>query len=121
MDETQTVGPQRGSWVGTCSLLSVHLIAFGMLYLVLVQMNWAFGDCFIVVGTNPTPRFESASMISDFIAAFTPVVLVLLALHLFVVFVWHAAAIDGHPRIRIWPWSAWEPLDFSGPDGEFMQ
>lgn len=86
MGETQTELTQRGSWVGTCSLLFIHLIAFGMLYLVLVQMNWAYRDFFNVVGTNPTPRFETASMISDFIAAFTPLVLLVLTFHLWLVF-----------------------------------
>ena len=86
MDGANPAGLQRGSWVVACSLLSVHVIAFAMLYLVVVQMNWAFRDYFNVVGTNPTPRFQSASMVSDFIARFTPLVLLVLAFHLFVVF-----------------------------------
>ena len=77
---------QGGSWLGTCSLLLIHLIAFGAMYLVVVQMNWAFRDYFKVVGANPTSRFESISMISDFIASFAPLVLLVLAFHLFVVY-----------------------------------
>ncbi|KAA5546929.1 hypothetical protein FYK55_00445 [Roseiconus nitratireducens] len=76
----------HGSWAGTISLVIVHTIAFAMLYLVVVQINWAFRDYFNLVGTNPTSRFQSASLVADYTAAYTPVVLMILAIHLVIVF-----------------------------------
>jgi hypothetical protein len=76
----------RGSWPITISLVMVHLIAFGMMYLSVVQMNWAFRDFFNLVGTKPTPRFQSAATVADLTAAHTPIVLTILAIHLTIIF-----------------------------------
>jgi hypothetical protein len=71
-------------WFGTIALAGVHVAAFGMLYLVVVQMNWAFADFFKLVGTEPTPRFETISIYSDLIAAYTPIVMLVIALDILV-------------------------------------
>ncbi|MCO8124892.1 hypothetical protein NHH03_24355 [Stieleria sp. TO1_6] len=76
----------RGKWTSTLSLVALHALAFGMLYLIIVQMNGAFRDFFLLVGIPPTQRFEFASSISDYVAAYTPLVLLALAIHLFIVF-----------------------------------
>ncbi len=84
-DETNTRTKPLGRWISTITLTVAHLFAFGMLYLVLVQMNWAFQDFFKLVGAKPTPRFETISTISDFIAAYTPIVLLVIVLDIFIV------------------------------------
>lgn len=76
---------QRGTWLVVGALCVAHLLAFGMVYLVLVQMNWAFRDFFALVGAAPTPRFAMVSTVSDYIAAYTPLVLVLIAVDLYIV------------------------------------
>ncbi len=84
-DEHESKSKRHGRWVGTLALAIVHLLAFGMLYLVVVQMNWAFADFFKLVGAKPTPRFETISIISNFIAAYTPIVLLVIALDILVI------------------------------------
>jgi len=74
-----------GSWMSTILLAVVHLIAIGMLYLVVVQMNWAFQDFFNLVGAKPTPRFEAISTVSAYIATYTPFVLLAIGLHIYVI------------------------------------
>lgn len=76
--------PRR--WINATALVVVHLLGFGMLYLVVVQMNWAFRDFFNLVGMQTTSRFQRASMISDMTAGYTPIVLAVLACHLVIVF-----------------------------------
>jgi hypothetical protein len=49
-------------------------------------MNWAFQDFFKLVGAKPTPRFETVSKVTDYIATYTPIVLLVIALHVFIVF-----------------------------------
>ena len=85
-DGTDTRTKPPGRWISTISLAVAHLIAFGMLYLVVVQMNWAFQDFFKLVDAEPTPRFETISKISDFIAAYTPIVLLVIAFDIFIIF-----------------------------------
>ena len=77
---------RQGGWIGTISLVAVHTIAFGMLYLMVVQMNWTFRDFFSELGAKPTPRFEAVSRISDYVAFYTFAVLMVIAVHLFFVF-----------------------------------
>lgn len=74
-----------GSWMSTTLLAVVHLIAIGMLYLVVVQMNWAFQDFFNLVGAKPTPRFEAISTVSAYIATYTPFVLLAIGLHIYLI------------------------------------
>ena len=75
-----------GRWLTTLSLVLVHLVAGGMLYLVVVQMNWVFRDFVQQVGAQLTPRFRSVSSLADLTATSTPLVLAILAFHLIVVF-----------------------------------
>jgi hypothetical protein len=75
-----------GRWLTPLSLVVVHLVACGMLYLVVVQMNWAFRDFFQQVGAQLTPRFKSVSSLADWTATSTPLVLGILVFHLIVVF-----------------------------------
>ncbi len=84
-NQSRSASSRITNWLVAVALCVVHLLAFGMLYLVLVQMNWAFRDFFALVGAKPTPRFEAISVISDYIAAYTPLVLVLIAIDLYVV------------------------------------
>lgn len=81
-----TLNIRRGQWLITLSLVVAHLVACGMLYLVVVQMNWAFRDFFQQVGAQLTPRFRSVSALADLTATSTPLVLAILAFHLIVVF-----------------------------------
>ncbi len=84
-DEHDSKTKRSGRWISTIALAIVHLLAFGMLYLVVVQMNWAFADFFKLVGAKPTPRFETISAFSDFVAAYTPIVLLVIALDILVI------------------------------------
>ena len=83
--EHESKNKRRGRWISTIALAIVHLLAFGMLYLVVVQMNWAFVDFFKLVGAKPTPKFETISVFSDFVAAYTPIVLLVIALDILVI------------------------------------
>ncbi len=76
----------RGNWASTILLVMVHLVVFGMMYLSVVRMNWALRDFFALVGTKLTPRFESASLVADLTASYTPIVLTILAIHLAAIF-----------------------------------
>ena len=87
MHETTQSKSQRASrWLAAILLSLAHLLAFGMLYLVLVQLNWSFQDFYKLVGTKLTPEFERIASISDAIAASTPLVLLVVALDIFIVF-----------------------------------
>lgn len=83
---SETRAKPAGPWIGSIMLCVAHLIVFGMLYLVLVQIHWAYQDFFKLVGAKPTPRFETISMISDHIAAYTPIVFLVIAADIFIVF-----------------------------------
>ena len=86
MHETTQSKSQRASrWLAAMLLSLAHLLAFGMLYLVLVQLNWSFQDFYKLVGTKLTPEFQGISSISNNIAASTPLVLLVVALDIFIV------------------------------------
>jgi hypothetical protein len=85
-DESDIKRMRKGDWLSAFLLSVVHLLAFGMLYLVVVQMNWSFQDFYRLVGTQLTPEFERIAVMSDFIAAYTPIVLIVIAVDIFIVF-----------------------------------
>lgn len=86
MSDGYDVKPTRkGSWLSAFMLSVVHLVAFGMLYLLVVQMSWSFQDFYRLVGTKLTPEFERIAVLSDFIAAYTPIVLIVIVVDIFVV------------------------------------
>lgn len=76
---------RKGSWLSAFMLSVVHLLAFGMLYLVVVQMNSVFQDFYRAVGTKLTPEFERVAVMSQFISAYTPIVLIVIAMDIFIV------------------------------------
>lgn len=85
-DESDVKPVRKGDWLSAFLLSVVHLLAFGMLYLVVVQMNWSFQDFYKLVGTKLTPEFERITVMSDFVAAYTPIVLIVIAVDIFIVF-----------------------------------
>lgn len=85
-DESDNKPTRLGNWLSAFVLAGVHLLAFGMLYFVVVQLNWSFQDFYKLVGTKLTPEFENIAEISDLIAARTPFVLIVIAVDIFVVF-----------------------------------
>ncbi len=85
-DEPDVRTKRTGSLLVAGLLSVVHLLAFGMLYLVLVQLNWSFQDFYKLVGTKLTPEFERIVSLSNLIAAYTPVVLLVIALDILIVF-----------------------------------
>jgi hypothetical protein len=85
-DESDIKPVRKRNWLSAFSLSIVHLLAFGMLYLVVVQMNWSFQDFYKLVGTQLTPEFERITVISHFVAARTPIVLIVIAVDIFIVF-----------------------------------
>lgn len=85
-DESDIKPVRKGNWLSAFLLSVIHLLAFGMLYLVVVQINWSFQDFYRLVGTKLTPEFERIAVMSDFIAAYTPIVLIVIAVDIFIVF-----------------------------------
>ena len=76
---------RKGRWLAAFVLAVVHLVAFGMLYLVLVQLNWLFQDYYKLLGTKLTTDFERIASVSNYIAAYTPLVLLVVGLDTLVV------------------------------------
>ncbi len=85
-DESDIKPMRKGNWLSAFLLSVVHLLAFGVLYLVVVQMNWSFQEFYRLVGTKLTPEFEQIAVMSDFIAAYTPIVLIVIAVDILIVF-----------------------------------
>lgn len=85
-ETTHSKTQHAGNWLAAILLSLAHLLAFGMLYLVLVQLNWSFQDFYKLVGTRLTPEFERIASISNSIAASTPLVLLVVALDIFIIF-----------------------------------
>jgi hypothetical protein len=77
---------RRGSWGGIISLVTVHLLAFAMLYLVLVQIAYAFDDHYKLVGFATTERFSSVLQVSNYVAGYTWLVLCVVAADVYVVY-----------------------------------
>ncbi|MGI9470963.1 MAG: hypothetical protein ACR2NZ_05500 [Rubripirellula sp.] len=76
---------RHGRWVGVVLLPVMHLLAFGGLYLVLVQICWSFQDHYAAVGLAETLRFRQLRAMSDLVAGYTFVFLLLISLDAFVV------------------------------------
>ncbi len=85
-DESDIKPVRNGNWLSALLLSVIHLLAFGMLYLVVVQMNWSFQDFYKLVGTKLTPEFEKITGMSDLVAASTPIVLIVIAVDILIVF-----------------------------------
>lgn len=85
-DKSEIKPLRKGNWLSAFSLSIVHLLSFGTLYLVVVQIHWSFQDFYGLVGTKLTPEFERIAVVSDFIAAYTPIVLIVVAVDIFIVF-----------------------------------
>ncbi len=85
-DSSAAMNSRSGSLVIATILALVHLLAFGMLYLMLVQIHFAIDDFYSLSATRPTPEFRKINHISNLIAAYTPVVLLLLAIDLLIIF-----------------------------------
>jgi hypothetical protein len=77
--------PQHGNWLGSICLATIHLLVFGALYLILVQIFYSFEDHYKLIGYQSTPRFSQITSWSNHIAAYTPIVLAALALDLIIV------------------------------------
>ena len=77
---------QRGSWTGIVSLATVHLFAFAMLYLVLVQIAYAFEDHYKLVGYAATERFSSVLKVSNYVAGYTWLVICVIAADVYVLY-----------------------------------
>ncbi|QDS93605.1 hypothetical protein FF011L_23780 [Roseimaritima multifibrata] len=84
--QTDVIQKQKRSWISAILISVVHLLAFGMLYLVLVQINQSFQEYYRSAEINLTPEFGKIAIMSDTIAAFTLLVLFAIAVDIFVVF-----------------------------------
>lgn len=78
--------PRRGNWGGIISLVTAHLLAFAMLYLVLVQIAYAFEDHYNLVGFAATERFSSVLQVSRYVAGYTWLVLCIVAADVYIVY-----------------------------------
>lgn len=83
--ETDVKPTRAGSWLAGTVLAFVHLIAFGMLYLLLVQLSWSFQEFYRVMGVRVTQQFEWISLLSNEVAASTPLVILLIAMDIVIV------------------------------------
>lgn len=84
--QTDVIQKQKRSWISAIVLSVVHLLAFGFLYLVLVQINWSFQAYYRFAELKLTSEFEKIVIMSDCIAAFTLLVLLAIAVDIVVVF-----------------------------------
>lgn len=73
-----TTDHRRGSWIGVVSLSVIHLLAFGALYLTVVQLFWAAQDHYASIGLQTTTEFNRLATVSNVVAGFTPLVVVLI-------------------------------------------
>ena len=85
-DESNIKPVGKGNWLSAFLLSVIHLLAFGMLYLVVVQMHWSFQDFYRLMDAKLTPEFERITVMSHFVAASTPIVLIVIAVDIFIVF-----------------------------------
>ncbi len=76
----------RSRWPGLLLLSVIHVLSFGMLYLVLVQIAYAFSDHYKLVGFAETDKFSSVLWVSDYLAAYTWIFLLAIALDLVIVY-----------------------------------
>ena len=84
--DKNSVTRRRGGWAGIISLVTVHLLSFAMLYLVLVQIAYAFEDHYKLVGFAATERFSSVLQVSSYVAGYTWLVLSIVAADVYVVY-----------------------------------
>lgn len=73
-----TTDHARGGWIGVASLSVVHLLAFGALYLTVVQLFWAAQDHYASIGLQTTTEFNRLATVSNVVAGFTPLVVILI-------------------------------------------
>ena len=70
----------RRNWIGVVCLSVIHLLAFGALYLMVVQLFWVAEDYYASVGLQTTTEFNRLAVVSNLVVGFTPfVVLVIIA------------------------------------------
>lgn len=86
MTDYKNATPRRGSWGGIVSLVTVHLLALAMLYLVVEQIAYAFDDHYKLVGFAATERFSSVLQVSHYVAGYTWLVLCIVAADVYVVY-----------------------------------
>lgn len=59
------------SWFAVAGIVAIHLLAFGGLYLTLVQLSWVVQDHYAAVGMADTAEFSSLRSISGSVASYT--------------------------------------------------
>ncbi|MCC9599641.1 hypothetical protein LOC67_03635 [Stieleria sp. JC731] len=62
-------------------LIATHVVAFAMMYLIVVRMNWVFSDFFASVQVTPTANFKLAAIVSNWLDSNTTAVFAILTLH----------------------------------------
>ncbi|SMP60917.1 hypothetical protein SAMN06265222_10717 [Neorhodopirellula lusitana] len=64
---------KAGNWSAVAGLSVIHLLAFGALYLTVVQICWAAQDHYAAVGIADTTEFSRVRVVSDYLAGNTPI------------------------------------------------
>ena len=67
-----------GSWFGVAGVSLIHLLAFGALYLTVVQLCWAAQDHYSAYGIADTEEFSRLRTVSNYVAGYTPFIVILI-------------------------------------------
>lgn len=60
-------------WAGPVTILAVHAIAIGLLFLLIAVVGHAFVDHYKAIGIASTPRFDFINRASDFLSRYSVV------------------------------------------------
>ncbi len=58
-------------WSGPIAIFTVHAVALGLLFLLLVFVGDAFVEHYKVIGVGSTPRFDTVNSVADFLAKYS--------------------------------------------------
>jgi type II secretory pathway component PulF len=68
-------------WFGPLTILALHCLAFLLMYATLVFMGPTFVEHYQAYGIAPTARFEFVTSLSNWLSAYTPIVLLAVAVN----------------------------------------
>jgi hypothetical protein len=74
--ETESKDP--GSWFGVAGISLIHLLAFGALYLTVVQLCWVAQDHYATYDIADTVEFSRLRTVSNYVAGYTPFIVILI-------------------------------------------
>ncbi|TWU19736.1 hypothetical protein [Allorhodopirellula heiligendammensis] len=74
----ETGSKPSGSWFGVAGISLIHLLAFGALYLTVVQLCWAAQHHYSAYGIADTEEFSRLRTVSNYVANYTPFIVILM-------------------------------------------